>query len=73
MVIVGGEPASEQTLVYAIHAQPNRIAAVADAARSLLAGAPDAVLTVAPLEREKARYMLGTLERWSIYHHSTKQ
>jgi putative ABC transport system permease protein len=57
MVIVGGEPASEQTLVYAIHAQPNRLAAVAAAAQSLLAGAPDTVLTVAPLEREKARYM----------------
>jgi len=57
MVVVGGEPASEQTLVYAVRTRPNRTAAVAAAAQSLLAAAPDAVLTVAPLEREKARYM----------------
>jgi putative ABC transport system permease protein len=56
MVVVGGEPASEQALVYALHTRPNRLTSVARAAETLLA-APDTTLTVAPLQREEARYM----------------
>jgi putative ABC transport system permease protein len=56
-VVVGSEPVSEHGLTFALRAAPNRTAAVALAAHARLASAPDALLSVAPLRREEARYM----------------